>query len=65
MVTKRLLKESEVREMLSISRGSIYNLRDKGLLTPIYMGRSVLYDIDDVMECIQKLKEGSNGDGSE
>ena len=62
MVTKKLLKEAEVREMLSISRGSIYNLREKGYLTPIYLGRACLYDIEDVMACIERLREASDGD---
>lgn len=52
--TKKWLKSSEVRKMLSISPGTLQNLRINGTIPYTKMGGVIYYDNDDILRILQK-----------
>jgi hypothetical protein len=54
--TMRLLKETEVRELMQCSARTVQNLRKRKLLVHFRIGRAIRYDIRDVEAALKKLK---------
>lgn len=52
----KLLKETEVQELMQCSARHIQNLRKRRLLTYLRIGRSIRYDIRDVEAALKKLR---------
>ena len=52
--TKKWLKSSEVRKMLSISPGTLQNLRINGTIPYTKMGGVIYYDNDEILRILQK-----------
>lgn len=52
--TKKWLKSSEVRKMLSISPGTLQNLRINGTIPYTKMGGVIYYDNDEILSILQK-----------
>jgi excisionase family DNA binding protein len=55
--TKRLLKASEVAEMLQLSRSKAYQLMQQGEIPTVRMGRTVRVKRSDLEEYIKQSKE--------
>ncbi|MFN8262610.1 MAG: helix-turn-helix domain-containing protein [Chitinophagales bacterium] len=53
---KKWLKSADVRKMLSISPGTLQNLRVSRVLPFTKIGGTVFYDYNDVMKVMQKNK---------
>lgn len=51
---KKWLKSSEVRKMLSISPGTLQNLRINGTIPYTKMGGVIYYDNDEILRILQK-----------
>ena len=54
--TMKLLKETEVRELIQCSARTMQNLRKRKLLTYFRIGRAIRYDMRDVEAALKKLK---------
>lgn len=54
--SKKWLKSADVRKMLSISPGTLQNLRVSRVLPFTKIGGTVFYDYNDVMKVMQKNK---------
>ncbi|MBS1753561.1 MAG: helix-turn-helix domain-containing protein [Ferruginibacter sp.] len=54
---KKWLKSYEVREILSISRGTLQNLKDNGTLHPTLVGGLLFYDHDEITKLLQGNKQ--------
>ncbi len=52
--TKKWLKSSEVRKMLSISPGTLQNLRINGTIPYTKMGGVIYYDNHEILRILQK-----------
>lgn len=55
----RFLKESEVRERLGVSRGTINNWKKRGL-PHLKMGRCVRFNIEQVLAWISEKQSSAN-----
>ena len=55
--TKKYLKSFEVKQMLSISSGTLHNLRINGTLPFTRVGNVLLYDLDDIITILETNKE--------
>ena len=55
-ITKRWLKSPEVRELLSISHGTLQNLRINGTLPYTKVGGVLYYDYEEIMSVMEKNK---------
>ncbi len=51
--TKKWLKSTEVRELLSISPGTLQNLRINGTLPFTKVGGVIFYDYDEILKVMQ------------
>ena len=59
MIQQRLLREPAAREYLGgMSHGAFFNLRKQGLIEPVKVGRAAYYDLRDLDQLIEKLREG-------
>lgn len=54
---KRLLKATEVAELLQVSRAHAYNLMRRGEIPTVRMGSAVRVKLSDLEEFIKKSKE--------
>jgi len=54
---RRWLKSREVRRLLTISPGTIQNLRVNGTLPFTKIGGTIYYDYDDILKMLEKNKE--------
>ena len=54
--TMKLLKETEVLELIQCSARTMQNLRKRKLLTYFRIGRAIRYDMRDVEAALKKLK---------
>lgn len=54
---KKWLKSYQVREMLSISRGTLQNLKDNGTLHPTPVGGLLFYDYEEIVNLMQGKKQ--------
>jgi hypothetical protein len=57
---KKWLKSYEVKKLLSISPGTLQNLRVNGTLPFIKIGSIILYDNDDVQRMIKDHKQDNS-----
>ncbi len=55
--SKKYLKSFEVKKMLSISSGTLHNLRINGTLPFTRVGNVLLYDLDDIIKILESNKE--------
>ena len=55
-ITKRWLKSPKVRELLSISHGTLQNLRINGTLPYTKVGGVLYYDYEEIMSVMEKNK---------
>ena len=53
-VTKKWLKTQEVRDLLSISQGTLQNLRINGTLSYTKVGSVLYYDYLEIMQLMEK-----------
>ena len=53
-VTKKWLKTQEVRDLLSISQGTLQNLRINGTLSYTKVGSVLYYDHLEIMQLLEK-----------
>jgi predicted DNA-binding transcriptional regulator AlpA len=53
----RLLKERQVLQYLQISHGTLWRLRQQGVIHPIKIGRALMFDLQDLNEAIAWLQE--------
>jgi hypothetical protein len=53
---KKWLKSYQVREMLSISRGTLQTMSTNGTLKPSLVGGLMFYDYDDILKLMQGKK---------
>lgn len=53
LASKKWLKSPEVRELLSISPGTLQNLRINGTLPYTKVGGVIYYDYDDIQKVMQ------------
>lgn len=53
---KKWLKSADVRKMLSISPGTLQNLRINGTLPYTKMGKTIYYEYDDVVSILTQNK---------
>ena len=53
---KKWLKSPEVRDLLSISSGTLQNLRINGTLPFTKMGKTMYYEYDDVVRILNQNK---------
>ncbi|ARN77941.1 hypothetical protein BST97_07985 [Nonlabens spongiae] len=53
------LKSAQVREMLSISAGTLQNYREKGRLPYTRIGDTIFYDRNDIERILNQNKVGS------
>lgn len=60
VMTKRLLGVKEAADYLSISRASLYRLAKDGKLPSIMLGERRLYDVIDLDDFVNKLKDRSS-----
>ena len=54
--TKKWLKSPEVRELLSISPGTLQNLRINGTLPYSKVGGVIYYDYDEILKVMEENK---------
>ena len=54
---KKYLKSFEVKQMLSISSGTLHNLRINGTLPFTRVSNVLLYDLDDIITILETNKE--------
>lgn len=54
---KKWLKSADVREMLNISPGTLQNLRVNGTLPYTKLGKTIYYELNDVLEILEKNKK--------
>lgn len=54
--TKRLLKSHQVERMLSISPGTLQNLRINGTIPFSKIGGTIFYDYEDIMQVLKSYK---------
>ena len=55
---KRLVREPEAREILGgISHGAFHGLRRDGRIPALKLGRATYYDISDLHEFVERLRE--------
>lgn len=47
-IQKSLLTQDDCMELLGVSRSTLYNYRDSGLLVPVKLGGKVRYRLSDV-----------------
>ena len=57
LTQKKWLRGSEVRKLLSISNGTLYNLRVNGVLPYTKVGQINYYDYDDIKRILEKNKQ--------
>ncbi|MBS1744241.1 MAG: helix-turn-helix domain-containing protein [Bacteroidetes bacterium] len=57
--SKKWLKSYEVRQMLGISRGTLQNLYNTGVLPGNRVGGLTFYDYDDIQKLMQSNKKVS------
>lgn len=53
---KRFLRSAEVRKILGISAGTLQNMRINGDLPFSYIGTTIFYDYDQIVEIFNKNK---------
>jgi hypothetical protein len=58
--TKKWLKSHEVRELLTVSPGTLQNMRVNGTLPFTKIGSVIFYDIDDIQKMIQDNKSNTD-----
>jgi len=58
----KLYTESELCEMLGISRTTIYRLHKSGLLKAVRFGRSVRYTQEQIDDLLRRLGGSDSGD---
>ena len=57
MQNKKYLTTKEVMKLLGVSRKTIYNYVQRGLLKPIKLSPvKLLFDIEDIIESLESLK---------
>lgn len=54
---KKWLRGEEVRKLLSISTGTLYNLRQSGVLPFTKIGQTNYYDYDDIKRIFEQNKQ--------
>lgn len=57
---QKWLKSHEVRELLTISPGTLQNLRINGTLTYTKIGGTIYYDNDDIEKLMIRNKKAAN-----
>jgi len=60
VINKRLLDVKSTAEYLSISRALLYQLAAKGKIPSIKINSRRLFDIDDLDEFVERLKQEQN-----
>lgn len=55
----QLLRPREAAEWLQVSERTLWTLTQKGEITSIRIGRSVRYDISDLIEFVESRKVGA------
>jgi len=56
---KRLLKTTELAELLGVSTRHLWKLEREGVISSVRIGTSVRYDAEDVLK---ELKDGTRGE---
>jgi hypothetical protein len=54
---KKWLRGNEVRRLLSISNGTLHNMRTNGILPYTKVGQIMYYDYDDIRRILEKNKQ--------
>ncbi|MCP4885003.1 MAG: helix-turn-helix domain-containing protein [Planctomycetaceae bacterium] len=58
--TNHLLRPREAAEWLQVSERTLWTLTQKGEITSIRIGRSVRYDLGDLIEFVESRKVGAS-----
>ena len=61
----RWVKEPELRQYLPISHGRVWQLRREGVLNPVFLGRTVLFDLREVDRVLEALRAEQDGEDTE
>ena len=65
MMEQRLLREPAARRYLGgMSHGAFFGLRKQGLIEPVKVGRAAYYDVRDLDELVEKLRDGDGVDAA-
>jgi len=57
-MTAALISVLDVSAMCSISRREVYRWIDRGILTPVKIGRRTKFFLDEVKSVLERLKKG-------
>ncbi len=60
---KKRLKSNEVKELLSVSSGTIQNLRANGTLPFTKIGGGIFYDYEDIQKMMEEHKRSPRPNG--
>lgn len=51
---EKLVTNDQLSELMQVSKRTLQNWRDEGLITYTQIGKKILYRMSDVQECIEK-----------
>ena len=58
MMEQRLVREPEARRYLGgMSHGAFFDLKRRGVIPALYVGRAVYYDVRDLDAFIERLRQ--------